>query len=340
MASHYSHFGLSKELPLFQSEEPLTLILEADVVALMEDKSEDPEYAPAKIIQQLDDYKIHAFEIKVKARGYTRRVTELCDFPPLKFNFKKKQLSNTIFDGHDKIKFVSKCRMEEEFQNYVLEEYLLYKTYSLLTEESYQTRLVNLTIKDIKLRVPTIQMIGFFIEDDEALAKRIDAKLFEDPIYSQDSCVDYTVDRLSMFQYMIGNTDWYINTKHNTDIFEIKESGELIPVPFDFDFAGVINTTYATPSKEIPITHVKQRYFKGSCRQDDAFNPTIALFNNKKDEIFELYNSFEYLPKFIIKKSLKYYTKFFKIINSPDQVQDSLYGVCKSNITLSSRIKN
>ena len=65
---------------------------------------------------------------------------------------------------------------------------------------------------------------------------------------------------------MIGNTDWYINTNHNIDVFQDKVTGALIPVAFDFDFAGVINTPYATPSKQIPIVQVRQRYFKGSCR--------------------------------------------------------------------------
>jgi hypothetical protein len=55
-----------------------------------------------------------------------------------------------------------------------------------------------------------------------------------------------------MFQYMIGNTDWYVNTRHNIDIYQ-KKDGALIPVAFDFDFAGVINMPYAMPSREIPI---------------------------------------------------------------------------------------
>lgn len=327
----FSGFTLAKDSPLFQSDEPLELILEADIVALINDKSEEPEYTPALLVQPLPDYKIKAFQIKVKARGNTRRVTELCDFPPLKFNFKKSQLSNTVFEGQDKLKFVSQCRQDEEFQDYVFEEYLLYKTYNLLTEASYKTRLVKITIKDIKVRIPAIKMTGFLIEDDKTLAKRLKAKEYEKMIYSQDSCADQAVDRLSMFQYMIGNTDWYVNTKHNTDVFEVKNDNSLIPVPFDFDFAGVINTIYARPSKEIPITQVRQRYFKGSCRNYEDYDPTILLFNEKKDEIYALYNSFEHLPKSVIRKSLKYYSKFYKIINNQEQINASFYQACNTS---------
>jgi len=322
----------AKEGSVFTEDAPLNLTLEADLVAIINDKSEDPEYTPARLIQNHEGFKISAFEIKVKPRGNTRRVTSLCDFPPLKFNFKKKQLANTAFEGQDKIKFVSQCRQEDDFQKYVLEEYLLYKTYNLLTEESYRTRLVNITIKDFKLRVPTLTMTGFLIEDDDALAERLTAKKFENVLYSQDSCEVSSVDRLSMFQYMIGNTDWYINTKHNTDVFQVKSDNSLIPVPFDFDFSGVINTIYAIPSKEIPITQVKQRYFKGSCRDDEAYDETIQLFNEKMESIYALYNSFEMLPKSTVKKHLKYYSKFYKIINDDELADASFYSVCNSNI--------
>lgn len=320
---------LAKNAPLFQSDEPLELILEADVIALTEDKSVDPEYTSAFLIQNLPDYKINRFEIKVKPRGNSRRLTELCDFPPLKFNFKKNHLTNTIFDGQDKLKFVPQCRQQDEFKNYVLEEYLLYKTYNIITEESYKVRLVNITIKDKKGKIPAFQISGFLIEDDKSLAKRIGAKSFKDKINSQDSCTKASVDQFAIFQFMIGNTDWYITSKHNTDIFKYKHDESFIPVPFDFDCAGVINTFYAKPSIEIPITQVRQRYFKGSCRDFNAFNAAFKLFNEKQDEIYTLYRSFEYLPKYVIKKSLKYYDRFYIIINNSELIDASFYNVCK-----------
>lgn len=339
LLSIYNIPAIGQEGSLFDHAEPLELILEADVVALIEDKSEEPEYTSALLIHKLPENSIHAFDLKVKPRGNTRRLTELCDFPPLKFNLKKGQIKNTVFDGHDKLKFVSQCKQTEEFQHYVLEEYLLYQTYNILTEESYRTRLVHITIKDIKLRMPIIRMTGFLIEDDEDLAKRIDAKPFKERVYSQDSCYESAVDRLSVFQYMIGNTDWYINTRHNTDVFQ-KIGGELIPVPFDFDFAGVINTIYASPSKQVPIIQVTQRYFKGSCRPTDAYDATILLFNEKKEEIYSLYSSFEYLPKYIVKKSLRYYDKFYKIINRPELLDETFSTACNPNVLINSSVRN
>lgn len=308
----------------------MNITLIADVVALIEDKSDEPEYSSATMVHHLGKYEFDALEIKVKARGKTRRVTDLCDFPPLKFNFKKNGVENTIFQNQDKLKFVSQCKQSEDFDHYVLEEYLLYKTYNIISEESYKVRLVNITIRDKGLRIPAIEMTGFLIEDDKPLAKRIGAKSYDKIVYSQDSCDDKSMDRLAMFQYMIGNTDWYVNTGHNTDIFKCNVEGTLIPVPYDFDFAGVINTSYAIPSKEIPIKQVRQRYYKGSCRDLNGYNSTINMFNEKQEEIYSLYNSFKHLPGSVIKKSLKYYDKFYKIINDPNLVVDSFQSVCNS----------
>ncbi len=321
---------LAQDIALFQDKEPIKLTLVTDVVALQNDKSEDPEYMKGMIIHHLSKYEFESFDIKVKARGNTRRVTDLCDFPPLKFDFKKNSLKNTIFDGVDKLKFVSQCRQEEEFRDYLLEEYLLYNTYNIITENSYKTRLVDIEIKDSQLRVPSIIMTGFLIEDDKVLAKRTGAKVYDDFVHSQDSCTSESVDILSMFQFMIGNTDWYVNTKHNIDIFQSKADNSLFPVAYDFDFSGVINTSYAIPSKQIPITRVTQRYFKGSCRDQQEYNPVVELFNSKQAEIYELYNTFELLPKPVIKKSLRYYNKFYKILNDSELYQSSFFSACVS----------
>jgi len=327
----------SQQVSLFNDTTPLKLTLVTDVVSLKNDKSKDPEYIEGMLLHHITKYKFESFEIKVKARGGTRRLSDLCDFPPLKFNFKKKKVKNSVFEGLDKMKFVSQCRQQEDFQDYLLEEYLLYKTFNILTDDSYRVRLVEIVIKDEKLRVDEITMKGFLIEDDEAFAERRMMKEYGGAVYSQDSCEVQSIDILSTFQYMIGNTDWYVNTRHNIDVYERKD-GELIPVPFDFDFAGVINTPYAVPSKEIPITRVKERYYKGSCRDFEAFNPVIDLFNSKKSIIFELYNSFESLDKSIIRKSLRYYSKFYKILNDPSQAEPSFYQACNARyIPLSSK---
>jgi hypothetical protein len=329
--------GKTEDGRIFEEQEPIRLTLITDVVALQNDKSEEPDYIEGLLIHRISTYQLKSFEMKVKARGTTRRLTELCDFPPLKFDLKKNKVANTIFDGQNKLKFVAQCRRNEQFENYLFQEYLIYKSFNLLTPNSYRVRLVELEIKDQKLRLEPISMYGFLIEDDEGLADRIDAQPYELPVYSQDSCQAFAVDVLATFQYMIGNTDWYINTRHNIDIFETS-NGEMIPVPFDFDFSGLINMPYAQPSNEIPIKRVTQRYYKGSCRQNFDIENVIALFSEQKKGIFALYSNSGYLDPLTARKSLRYFKQFYKQIEDPERAK-AIYGTaCQSSMGLNSKL--
>jgi hypothetical protein len=319
----------AKQQPLFDDQnETLNLELTTDINALIHDKSEEPEYINAYLRYFSPDNEIFEFSMKVRPRGGTRRLSGYCEIPPLKFNFKKKSTTHTVFEGQDKLKFVAQCRQTEEYRQYLLEEYLLYKTYNIITEESYKVRLVNLTIIDANDPKYKIRMPGFFIEDDEGLAARLGAKIHSERVYSQDSCEQTSMNRLALFQYMIGNTDWYVRTSHNTDVFERADQA-LIPVPFDFDAAGVIDAIYAKPSEMIPIKNVRKRFYKGYCTDMESFHETVNLFREKKGDIYALYRSFDPLPGWILKRSLKYYDKFFQIIDDQVSINSGYFSFCE-----------
>lgn len=81
-----------KVVPLFESEEPLKITLLIDVKTVKNDNSEDPEYSEGKLILHEESSQDVTFDIKVKARGNARRLFNICSFPPIKLNFKKKKL--------------------------------------------------------------------------------------------------------------------------------------------------------------------------------------------------------------------------------------------------------
>ena len=313
---------------LFRNSEPIELILQMDMQKVLNDKSEDPEYSPAFLIQKLGDNKIQTFNIKIKARGRTRRISDICEFPPLKLNFEKKSVDHTVFEGQDKIKMVTHCRESEEYQNYALMEYLAYKAYNTITDNSYRVRMVNVLYKDVKQKYPDIEKTGFFIEDDDLLAERIGGKITDKRIWSPDSCNQKTVDVFSLFQFMIGNTDWWIHTRHNVDIVKLKDNG-LIPIPFDFDCAGMVNPPYAMPSPKLPIVHVKDRFFKGSCKTAVSYDETIKIYNLKKNAILSMLENSNYLDKKHKRLSQKYFEKFYEIINNPDEFSKYLLQTCE-----------
>ena len=319
---------LSKISPLFSSSEPLELILEMDMDRVLNDKSDDPEYNAGLLIQKIDDSRIQAFNIKVKARGNTRRISDICEFPPLKLNFKKGDTENTVFHGQDKIKMVTHCRDNEEYENYAILEYLAYKTYNTLTNYSYKVRLVKVLYKDIRGNYPDIEKSGFMIEDDDLMAKRISGDVTEKKIWSPDSCEQNAVDVFAMFQFMIGNTDWWIHRRHNVDIVALNNQ-ELVPIPFDFDYAGIINAPYAIPSSMLPITEVKERFFKGSCKTVESYQGVINQFNQNKSEILQVIDQTDFLNKRLKKSSKNYIESFYKIINDSDKLSKFINNTCE-----------
>jgi len=319
---------LTDKSPLFSSSEPLDIIIEMDFQKVLGDKSENPKYNAALLIQDLGDNKIKTFNIKVKARGNTRRISEICEFPPLKLNFRKGATENTVFQGQDKIKMVTHCKDNDEYENYAVLEYLAYKTYNALTDYSYKVRLVKVLYRDIRQSYPDIEKSGFLIEDDEAMVGRLGGEISQKKIWSPDSCRQDAVDLFSMFQFMIGNTDWWIHKRHNVDIMAL-ENGELIPIPFDFDYAGIINTPYAIPSPMLPISDVKQRFFKGSCKTILSYEEVIKKFNEKHDDILQVVEETDFINKRLKRSATNYIQSFYKIINDEDKFTQFINNSCE-----------
>src|SRR5256886_12346777 len=98
------------------------------------------------------------------------------------------------------------------------------------------------------------------------------------------------VGLIAVFEYMIANTDWSVGGLHNIVLTE-DTSGTVYPVPYDFDWSGVISTPYARPDARLNITSVRQRLFRGYCRPADQFAAIFARFNDRKDAIYTLYRS-------------------------------------------------
>ena len=120
---------------------------------------------------------------------------------------------------------------------------------------------------------------------------------------------------LSMFQYLIGNSDWSATCFHNVEIMR-HEDGRYLTAPDDFDFSGAVNTRYADPPEEYPIQRVTDRYFRSYCRPQFEFESLSTLFNGKKVEIIALYEGFEMLRENRRNDVLKFYEDFWEMMDA------------------------
>ncbi len=316
--------------PLFGSENPIEFILKLDIKAVKNDDSDDPQYSDAALVLKNPDNSTKDFSLKVKARGHARRVYDFCTFPPIKINFKKSELEGTIFEGQDKLKLVSYCRDIDDYEYLVMKEYLIYKIFNIMTPNSFKVRLAHVTYQDINDTGKPVTRHGFLIEDDEQMATRIGGQPTDVVLANHDRCERNSLDLFTIFEYMIGNTDWWMArpTTHNV-LLVAMSNGNIIPVPYDFDYSGLVGASYAVPDEKLGIKDVKERIFRGYCRFPGTYEKAAELFLAKRQEINSLIGDFELLPEVHRKLMIKYLDAFYKDIENPQSFNIKINKACE-----------
>ncbi len=313
--------------PLFASHDALAVTLRTDISWIRKERSDSVEVDGTLTYAGPDGAEV-VLPVKVRARGEFRRNRTNCNFPPLRLNFSKDELQGTVFEGQDKLKLVTPCwDNRDTFQRYVLQEYLVYRVYQLLTPVSFRVRLLTITYEDPDGGYDTRTKTAFLIEDDEQMAARNRALVSE---YQQfhPAAMEREQDMLaSLFQYMIGNTDFSTAYFHNTLLLR-SEKGEFLIVPFDFDWSGIVDARYATPDPRLGTDNVRQRIYRGYCRPEVDDAALIKRFNDQREAIRGLYEGMSGLDDGVRKKSLRYYDEFFEILNDPRRYDRYIKRAC------------
>lgn len=325
----YSVLGESN-IPFFKSDGVLHLKLEGPIKKIIRDKAKDPEYRPCQLKYFQSDGVEMVLNVMVRARGHFRRNPRNCNFAPLKFNFQESPTEGTLFEGIGKLKLVSHCQTKRKiYQQYLIREYLVYRLFNILSPKSFRVRLAYISYVDTdKAKKKELKRYGFFIESPKMMAARNNAEYIRIDS-SKPRSID--LDRstlLSLFQFLIGNTDWSFNAEHNVKWLQPQGGGGTEAVPYDFDYAGIIFNHYAMPAPKLGISSVRDRRFIGLCRTPEEFQKSFDMYNAKKDEIISLYETFTLIKKGYRKKVIKFIKKFYKIINSPRQVKWQILDYC------------
>ncbi|MCP5054810.1 MAG: hypothetical protein GY940_47030, partial [bacterium] len=175
-----------------------------------------------------------------------------------RMKFDDNKTANTIFEGEKKLKLVTHCKNSRKYEQYYIQEYLLYRVYSLLTPLSFRVRMANITYIDSRKKTKPVTKACFFIENFKQMAKRNNAgiaKVESIKVYQADREVSILV---AVFQFLIGNTDWSNNFGHNIKWLLMGDKKKYYPVPFDFDQAGMVHTHYAKPDRILRIKSVRE----------------------------------------------------------------------------------
>lgn len=312
---------------LFDTTEPLNLTLTADFGAINKQRDAEKHELPGVLSYTSPSGDSVALTVQLRTRGHYR--LKLCQYPPLKVRFDREQARRTVFAHQNSLKLTVQCRGGRSWANYVLEEYLIYRVYNLITEKSFRARLAHVTYADAKGKHAPETRDAFFVEDDDRMARRNQAEVFAEKGARQADMDSAQMTETAVFQYLIGNTDWAVSALHNIVI--IRDSVHTFyPVPYDFDWSGVIWTPYAHPDERLGIATVRQRLFRGACRTPEQLAAAFVPFNQQKDAIYGLYRGMLPLglePK-RVDQALEYYDQFYKNIGDAGRVRREFIVGC------------
>lgn len=276
-------------------------------------------FQPATISMLFPDSTLINENISVSARGNFRR--NYCRIPPMMINFRNTGAPRLQSLG--KLKLVIGCGINAVDEELLLKEYLVYKIYNLLEERSFRVRLLKINYTDTRKKLKPFSQYAFLIEDDGDMARRNDCRKKDEIKLLTEATNRDMMTMVALFQYMIGNTDWAVPNNHNIKLIFDKKNRNAPPfvVPYDFDYCGLVDASYAIPNEIIGTEKVTERVYRGFPRTMEEIQIQLDIFRSKKDSILKLVDGFDLLPIKTRKEMAAYLQDFFSMIEDMKAVK-------------------
>lgn len=312
----------------FADETPIAVTIVANLGRLRRDDEDDAPWRSATLRWEGAAGASGEMPIRARTRGIWR--LRNCHFPPLRLDLPRGAARETPFAGLNRPKLVTHCRDDDDRgDEYLLRELQLYRIQRVLTPYAHRARLLRATWVDSATGRPTTTRWAILLEEPDALARRVGGHIV-DSQGATPADLDPTSSAIAwLFQYMIGNTDWSVGALHNIEL--VATTGLLHPVPYDFDFSGMVEAFYAAPPPQLPIRSVRDRLYRGFCTSGDELARAIALFQERRPAIEALYADEigRLLHRRSTSRALDYLADFYRTIGDPRRVQRDLVGACQ-----------
>lgn len=256
-------------------------------------------------------------DVKLKTRGNIRK--EVCTYPPVKIKIPKRDLREQGFNSLNEIKFVFPCGNSKKDLDYLFREALIYKLYEQIHPICVRTRLVKMeAVRDSKQRFNSYALL---LEHEEEIQSRLHCEMVNRGIIVSTVLDRDTYLKMVFFEYMISNTDWSVPNRHNLLLLQVPDFSErVLPVPYDFDYSGLVNTHYAVPAAIFPIKSVTERYFMGRDVTKEEALRTARFFIEKKDALLQCVTGYPVLEKRSREEVMESLEEFFNILQDENQV--------------------
>jgi hypothetical protein len=314
-------------LRLFADERPIAFTLAGDFKAINKDRNPNSRKRfPAHLTMTREDGRTDVIEVQLGARGHVRRMKQTCDFVPLRLEFAKDAVKETLFEGQDALKLVVQCRNAGDFEEYLLREYLAYRILNVLTPHGLRARLTRVTYLDAAGKSAGTRY-GMLLEDDGDVAKRMLGRTVELPRVQFKDLDATSLATMMIFEYMIGSTDFSIYALHNVVLVQTPDR-MLYPVPYDFDMAGLVSPPYAIPDRQFPIKSVKERLYRGPCRTLEQVETILARFAATQGAVMALPDAIPDLGKISRAETKSFLDGFYRSVKDQKEVKRVFVESC------------
>jgi hypothetical protein len=258
--------------------------------------------------------------MKVSVRSKSRRL--LCTFPPLKFDFNKKALEDYGLRKIDKYKIVTHCLEDEQGEQVLLKEYMIYGLLKILTPISLRAKLLDVEYKD-SASERSVKKKAMILESEDEFRDKFDGEVCDCMGASPDSIEPVTFEMIAMFQYMVGNLDMNYAIERNVKFIKQPPGKRWLSFAYDFDFSSIVNAPYAYPAIK---DNLKIRpVYLGFKENEQYLGEVKDRFLEKKKEILQYIQDFDLISKNDRRDILQYVRSFY------DKIEDSEWVVPYKN---------
>jgi hypothetical protein len=319
----------AETLPLFSGFEPVEITITADFKTVQRDRDVDSKTLyPGTLTIMTDGAAGPPIPIQLRTRGHVRRNPRTCEFAPLRLEFPKAAVKGTAFAGLDFVRLGTHCQSEDIYRQYTIKEYLANRLLLTLTPRGLRARLARVTYADTDAGKKPYTRLGIFFEDPDDMAKRMEARELAVPRQLFSAVDQPSLLFMSLFQYMIGNTDYSIFTLHNVIMID-DAKGVRYVAPYDFDYSGLVYAHYATPAKGLGLASVRDRMYRGPCKTAAEVEQALQPFREKQAELLALPASLPDVDDGHRRNAEKYLNEFFELIGRPDRIRKVFVTDCK-----------
>ena len=292
----------------------------------LEKHKKDKAYLPSTVCCKIPAKDSLAMSAKVRTRGHMR--LEICDYPPLKLKIDKDELAKCHLSSFNEMDIVNHCEENESSNQLLLKEYLAYKLWELVSPNYFKTKLIRLHYQNLDGIEVHETAPAFLLENTEEMVKRLDGREVKTSIISKSAIDRQPFLRTCLFEFMIGNTDWYIPTRHNLEFIGIPGYQLLVTVPYDFDYSGLVHAPYAIPHETLKLPDVAIRYYQGWCHTEAEVRGQLQVFLDQKQKILEMPYHIPGLNEKSIHQAADYLQDFFDIIENPKKLENQIIKHC------------